>query len=568
MSFNKTFGRLHVDVTDNAGVVQGDGPLFNIISIEVAEVLDEAGKVTVTVPYSDTRAIALLSASNRRVVPHIDGEQLRTGIVHQFNPLLSRVSGPDLLGELAYLNCGYDRVYDDYDIKTEVVGATGTAASLLASTGWTQGSVEDLGKTTIKFDAETRLRALIMLAQQTGRHIRQGSTEQTLDFGLFGVDSGVRVINVDGFRPGMEDSDIIALVGAQPTLTRITADIFNRIYPLGKDRFDLRYASTYQIDVEGPATGVITNATNANPIVITSVGHNLSTSDYVRIIDVAGNTAANGDWQITVLTADTFSLDGSVGNGGYTSGGRWDKVVESGILVAQNGGPLGVSATVAVAGITAGDTAFTVSSATGLVEGQELFFGDVSDWTQDHEVAVIFEIAGATITIVNDFENNYAVGTDVIQAPQFYIEDAASQATHGVREMCPQFGWIGPISLTSSIEVLAQAADSLYTAAKAHLIRYKDEYTAYGLSSIFNFPRTIRVGEKIRLVYKGTVGLFGGEMYVDVDDLFYILSITRTYSADGKDNTALEIASASRPNPTNASIVLWNLDENRWAGLG
>ncbi|MBN2492864.1 MAG: hypothetical protein JXQ29_18590, partial [Planctomycetes bacterium] len=36
---------------------------------------------------------------------------------------------------------------------------------------------------------------------------------------------------------------------------------------------------------------------------------------------MAGTTAANGTWRITVLTDDSFELDGSTGNGAYTSGG-------------------------------------------------------------------------------------------------------------------------------------------------------------------------------------------------------------------------------------------------------
>jgi len=175
---------------------------------------------------------------------------------------------------------------------------------------------------------------------------------------------------------------------------------------------------------------------------------------------------------------------------------------------------------------------------------------------------------GAVVDIIGDFDNDYAIGIVVVQAPQFYIEDAASQATHGVREMLPQFGWIGPISLTSEIAALQQAADTLYTAAAAHLIRYKDEYANYGLPSVLNFPKTIRVGEKVRLVYRGVVGLLGGEVFVDVDGLFYILGITRKYTGDGKDTTALEIANVSRPTPNNARLVLMNLDQIRWEGLG
>jgi hypothetical protein len=70
----------------------------------------------------------------------------------------------------------------------------------------------------------------------------------------------------------------------------------------------------------------ITGATNANPIVITSAGHGLSTGNQVAIRECLGNTAANGTWTVTRLTADTFSLDGSTGNGTYTTSphaGTW-----------------------------------------------------------------------------------------------------------------------------------------------------------------------------------------------------------------------------------------------------
>jgi hypothetical protein len=65
----------------------------------------------------------------------------------------------------------------------------------------------------------------------------------------------------------------------------------------------------------------ITGATNASPIVITIGSHGYSTGDFVTIASVGGNTDANGEWQITVINANSFSLDGSSGNDDYTSGG-------------------------------------------------------------------------------------------------------------------------------------------------------------------------------------------------------------------------------------------------------
>ena len=70
-------------------------------------------------------------------------------------------------------------------------------------------------------------------------------------------------------------------------------------------------------------TGTVTGASNAAPIVITSSGHHLSTGMKVTTEDIGGNTAANATTTIIVLTSDTFSLDGTTGNGAYTSGGTW-----------------------------------------------------------------------------------------------------------------------------------------------------------------------------------------------------------------------------------------------------
>ena len=78
------------------------------------------------------------------------------------------------------------------------------------------------------------------------------------------------------------------------------------------------------------ATGSITGATNATPIVITSNAHGLANDDIVSISGVGGNTAANGEFRVAGQTANTFNLttlaDASVaGNGVYTSGGTWYK---------------------------------------------------------------------------------------------------------------------------------------------------------------------------------------------------------------------------------------------------
>lgn len=70
------------------------------------------------------------------------------------------------------------------------------------------------------------------------------------------------------------------------------------------------------------STLTITGATNATPIVVTtSTPHLLAPDAVVYVQNVTGNTAANDFWNVTPIDATSFSLQNSVGNGDYVSGG-------------------------------------------------------------------------------------------------------------------------------------------------------------------------------------------------------------------------------------------------------
>lgn len=83
------------------------------------------------------------------------------------------------------------------------------------------------------------------------------------------------------------------------------------------------------------ASRTVSGATNASPIVVSTYPqqHGLMTGDSVTISGVGGNTAANGTHTITEDPGHNpfqFILNGTTGNGTYTSGGtfaRQDKVV-------------------------------------------------------------------------------------------------------------------------------------------------------------------------------------------------------------------------------------------------
>ena len=68
--------------------------------------------------------------------------------------------------------------------------------------------------------------------------------------------------------------------------------------------------------LDAAAPRAIASSTNAGPIEITMAApHSYATGDRVSIMGHLVNTNANGSWTITVTGANTFTLDGSTGNG-------------------------------------------------------------------------------------------------------------------------------------------------------------------------------------------------------------------------------------------------------------
>ena len=69
-------------------------------------------------------------------------------------------------------------------------------------------------------------------------------------------------------------------------------------------------------------SGVVSNATNASPIVVTSADaiSRVQTDQVVSVMGVLGNLASNGTYPVSTVAANEFVLVGSVGTGAYTAG--------------------------------------------------------------------------------------------------------------------------------------------------------------------------------------------------------------------------------------------------------
>lgn len=157
----------------------------------------------------------------------------------------------------------------------------------------------------------------------------------------------------------------------------------------------------------------ITNASNAEPIVIaTSDSHGYANGDTVVIEGVSGNTAANGRWQIANITADTFELVSSVGNGSYVSGGTATRISGSRCsLMAVWGGRIVMS------GLKTDPYNVFMSAV-----------GDPFDWDYSPAVQTVQQAVAGNVT------SGYGKNPDIVTALIPYTDDVLLiGGTHSIR---------------------------------------------------------------------------------------------------------------------------------------
>lgn len=88
----------------------------------------------------------------------------------------------------------------------------------------------------------------------------------------------------------------------------------------------------------------VTGSTNATPIVITVAANSgLKSGDRLAIAGVTGNTGANGEWTLEAVTATTFRLLGSVGNGVHGGTVRAAQIFDQTPLMAGHSAALQLS---------------------------------------------------------------------------------------------------------------------------------------------------------------------------------------------------------------------------------
>ena len=193
----------------------------------------------------------------------------------------------------------------------------------------------------------------------------------------------------------------------------------NSLFERGRENFlngtidSTQAFSAALIDLGTASAGniLVSSSTNATPIVVTTVTHNLSNGDLVSIIGHTTNTAANGVWKVAGVTGTTFQLtnpvDGTNSTGNGVGGATGSAVVLGGVstvgkfysdFVASL-----VGAKQSLAGITATD---------GVFDANDVTFTSISG--NSVEAIVIFQDTGsnATSTMVALIDGHFIVTAD------------------------------------------------------------------------------------------------------------------------------------------------------------
>ncbi len=115
----------------------------------------------------------------------------------------------------------------------------------------------------------------------------------------------------------------------------------------------------------------------------------------------------------------------------------------------------------------------------------------------------------------------------------YTLQDDASIAANGRYELVKAFPDIKPLGDTATD--LERAANALYDAAAAWMGQRSAAQQVYTLTLEKAWAKTIRAGDKVRLIYKGAVVRDGVEMsWIDTNALYWVLEVTENLGSEAQ----------------------------------
>lgn len=484
-----------IDLLNGSDVPSGDGPLVNALSVSVGESLDEAGQIQFSLPATDYRAATLIDqAAKFRVRLHddrgLEDDRFIYGLIGgdtidaASEQPTRQIQGFDLFAELGNKAVGWWCFYEASDLNTVIL------PELLTDTRWSLGTIEaGLGNYTQRFDGDSRLAALIKLTQQLGKHFRMGSTLRTLDFGAFGSVSPIRLTNVQHALRAQDANLAIAIIGSLQ-LTSDRAAVVHRIYPWG--------------------AGEDGGNTDRNKVSLWYLPH----------VGMFGADVTDARWAeigITPGVRGSSSAITSVHDSGDTLNNLYDVVDTTG-FISQNPG-------------------------TAVPYQQLAWVHDPDDLTQslafNFVTETVFDSTHLEVRGSPDLPPRAAAGDILIGNPQLYLQ-TADYDPGDPREAVVIFNDVKTIS--SNASHLAAVAPQLFMRAQRYLATHAVPQRTYQIS-VLRAPYTLRVGDKVRVIYRGAVTRNGVTVnWIDLDEELYLIKITRTFNADGSTAATLAVS--------------------------
>jgi hypothetical protein len=136
----------------------------------------------------------------------------------------------------------------------------------------------------------------------------------------------------------------------------------------------------------------------------------------------------------------------------------------------------------------------------------------------------------------------------------YYIEDGDSQTAYGLVERPFERNDIRP--LTNSTPDLQNAANALYNAALAALLKWKSPRSYYSLTATKLDPRRLKPGEQVRVVFRGVAQAQGRPYkWVDVDADLWVMDIEESYSSAGQQSVRLEVATSDTRRTSDSDVL-------------
>lgn len=130
-------------------------------------------------------------------------------------------------------------------------------------------------------------------------------------------------------------------------------------------------------------------------------------------------------------------------------------------------------------------------------------------------------------------------GARLIGNPQLYLQTADYDPA-SPREATIIFNDVK--SIDADAGNLAAVAPQLFMRAQRYLATHGVPQRTYQLS-VLRAPATLRVGDKVRVVYRGAVTRRGVTVnWIDLDEELYVIQITRTFNADGSTAATLDVS--------------------------